>query len=134
MPMNQGQTGVRKAPFARNLTVRFARDGTARLTGAIRFPAITPATAPYAPLLRALDTGAQAACADSDGDGRAGLTRLEGEFQVATTGARVPVILTPTEHDVDADGVYEVALQIDDVTLTGETRFRVPRERPPRRR
>ena len=132
--MNQGQIPMREAPFALNLTVRFARDGTARLSGAIRFPAITTATAPYAPLLAALNTGARAACADSDGDGTVGLTRLEGEFLVVATGDRVPVVLTPTEHDVDANGIYAVALQIDDVTLTGDTRFRVPRERPPRRR
>ena len=125
---------MRNAPFALNLVVRIAPDGSARLSGAVRFPKITAATAPYAPVIIALNTGAQASCADSDGDGAAGLTRLETEFRVAATGDRVPVVLTPTKHDVDADGVYEVALQIGDAIVTGETRFRVPRERPPRRR
>ena len=131
-PLNQGQTGVRNAPISLDLTVKFKPDGTALATGSIQSStgaAITTATAPYVPMLAVSKQIVDASCADLDGDGTAGLARLEADFRDIATGDRVPVVLTPVKHDVDDDGVYVVDVRIGDETLTGDTRFRLDDDR-----
>lgn len=126
MPMNQGQTGVR-APFELDLRLAFAPDGAPRLNGVIRFhddPA-SAAPGPFAPVLVATRSVLDAACADIDNDGAGGLTRLAAEFQAAGSREPTRVVLAPAAHDVDADGIYTVALQIGQETLTGDARFRI---------
>ena len=128
MPLNQGPTGVRNEPFVLDLAVKIKPDGTALATGSIQSSigaAITTATAPYAPILAVSKQIVDAFCADLDGDGTAGLARLEADFQDVATGDRVPVVLTPVKHDVDDNGVYAVDVRIGDETLTGDTRFRI---------
>ena len=130
-PLNQGQTGVR-ALVDLDVQVKIARDGSARASGAIRIPA-DPAAAPlgpYSPLLIVAKTVVGVHCGDRDEDGKAGLTRLEGEFRDAA-GEPVYVILTVLAQDVDANGVYAVALQAGEAAVTGEARFRIVRERAP---
>lgn len=130
-PMNQGQTGVR-APFELDLRVEIGRDGRVRADGAIRIPdgPAAAALSPYVPMLVIAKNVVDASCADLGGDGRPGLARLEGGFRNAA-GEPVYVILTVLAQDVDANGVYAVALQIGDATATGEARFEVVRERAP---
>jgi hypothetical protein len=133
-PLNQGQTGVRGL-FALQLTVKIARNGSAQADGAIHI-ADDPAAAalsPYVPMLVIAKNVVGVTCADLDEDGRRGLSRLEADAEIVATGERVRVVLTPTEHDVDAAGVYSVALQIGDTTVTGETRFRIVDDAPPRK-
>jgi hypothetical protein len=131
--INQGYIGTREAPFALDLTVKIARDGSARADGVIRIPDDPAAgpLSPYAPLIVSAKTVLAASCLDLDGDGRRGLTRLAGEFRDAT-GEPVFVILTVPAHDVDANGTYAVALEIGETTATGDARFRVD-VKPPRK-
>jgi hypothetical protein len=69
--------------------------------------------------------GAQANCADADGDGSAGLARLEAGFRNVRSGRRIRLILEPTEHDVDVSGLYEFAVQLGEQRGTGIGRVRV---------
>jgi hypothetical protein len=97
------------------LTVRIAADGAARLHGTIRTPARRGTR-----LLKAARGGAQAACADADGDGAAGLVRLTATFRDVKTGARVPVVLVAAARDIVADGRYAVVLRVGQRTTNGE--------------
>lgn len=125
MPMNQGQIPL-DAPLELHLKAAFDMDGTAHVRGVIRPPGES------APILVATQSGAQGACADSDGDGTAGLVRLEADFRDAESRERFHIVLIPTEHDVDSSGVYRVDLKIGVETFTGDVRFRAPQDRPRR--
>ena len=117
---------AKNVSFTLNLAAKIAPDGTARLAGVIRLPPEpAAATAPSAPIIIAAGGAAEASCADLDGDGTGGLSRLAADFREIATGDRIPVVLVPIAHDVDANGVYAVTLQIGDETLTGNVRVRV---------
>jgi hypothetical protein len=77
---------------------------------------------------------ARIACADVDGDGAAGLVRLETTFRDTWSGERIDVVLAATGHDLDARGVYTIARQFGEETSTGEAQVRVRRDRPGRGR
>lgn len=124
-----------RAPFALNLRVKIARDGRARVGGVIGV-SDDPAAglSAYTPLLVTVKTYRyRATCADLDGDGGRGLEQVETEMRAVKTGEVVRVVLTPTEHDVDANGVYAVALQVGEATVTGDASFRIAGNRPPRK-
>lgn len=106
---------------ALRLTAGITADGTARVLGAIR-----ARDAAGTRLLKAARGGAQTACADTDGDGTAGLTRLAASFRDAKTGARVPVIITSTGDDIDATGVYAVNVRVGKRTMSGEVFVKLP--------
>lgn len=116
-----------RAPFALHLRLAFTADGTPRLNGVVRIPddPAPAAPGPFAPVLIATRSVLDAACADTDNDGAGGLTRLEAEFQPAGSRQPIRVVLAPLAHDIDANGVYTVALQIGQETLTGDARFRI---------
>jgi hypothetical protein len=117
---------ARNVSFTLNLTAKIGGDGTARLTGVIRLPA-EPATAASssAPVIFTASGAAEASCADLDGDGTGGVSRLAADFREIATGDPISVVLIPIEHDVDANGAYAVTLRIGDETLTGDARVRV---------
>jgi hypothetical protein len=112
--------------LALRFAVKISVDGTARMHGAIRVRDDAGRHRLVA------NGGAQTACADSDGDGTAGLVRLAAEFRDAKTGALVPMVLSPTEHDIDAGGTYAVSLRIGEETVTGEVFVKLPGRVPGR--
>lgn len=103
-------------PVDLRLQLAFAPDGTARVRGTIR------QRGNAMPLLEAARGDARTVFADADGDGTAGLVRLNADFRDVETGKRVRVVLAPTEHDIDASGDYAVELQIDESGMIGDIR------------
>jgi hypothetical protein len=128
--------GVHSQARARlQLQVTFAPDGTARADGVIRIhddaaaggSATTGILAPYVPMLAVAKRVVGADCDDADGDGTAGLVRLELASR-SKRGDTVPIVLTAARSDVDASGTYPIALRIGTETGTGEARVRLSRE------
>ena len=130
--------GIHSAQFHLRLTI--AADGTAEAQGVILLhddPAVvgsatTGILAPYVPMLAIARQEVQATCADSDGDGTAGLERLEMTGHSVRSGDRVPVVLTATGEDIDDSGRYAIDLQIATETGSGEARVRLIQDRPGR--
>ena len=114
---------VMPGAFPRQLLLRaaFEPDGSTRVFGVIH-----GADDARRQLLRVRGAG-QSSCADSDVDGTPGLTQLATDFQDIKTGERVRFVLTPTEHDIDASGVYRVTIQLGEETVTSDARVRVDR-------
>lgn len=107
-----------------NLAATFDADGTTRVRGVIRID--DPERRQN---LVARGTG-QSSCADSDGDGTGGLTRLAAEFRDARTKRPVQVVLrSPPTQDIDASGVYLATLTVGDSTTTLAALIGVERDR-----
>ena len=117
-------------PLAMRLDLVIASNGSARVEGTIR---VRLGEDSGSRTLIAQGTG-QARVADADGDGIAGLARLEADFRDAASGRRVGVVLFPTGPDIAASGDYEVTIVIGGEALTGLTAIRVGRARLSRRR
>ena len=117
-------------PLAVSLDLAIAADGSSRVDGTIRGRLGEDSDSRT---LIALGTG-QARVADADGDGVAGLVRLEADFRDAASGGRVGVVLLPTGPDIDASGDYEVTIVIGGEALTGLIAARVSPKRRRRRR
>ena len=117
-------------PLAMRLDLVIASNGSARVDGTIR---VRLGEASGSRILIAQGTG-QARVADVDGDGVAGLTRLEADFRDAASGSRVGVVLFPAGPDIDASGDYEVTIVIGKEALTGLTAARIGAARRVRRR
>lgn len=115
---------------ALRFTVRVGATGTARATGVIRLEDDAGRR-----ILVAEPGGTQASCADTDGDGVAGLVRLSAGFRDVETGTRFDVVLVPTGPDIGVSGVYELILQVGaEAPTTGTGFVRVQPFRRPRGR
>jgi hypothetical protein len=65
-------------------------------------------------LLLAVPDGANATCADSDGDGVAGVTRIEATFRDVESGRRLLTVLTPRDGEADERGRHAAIMRIGD--------------------
>lgn len=121
-----------------NLQLTIASDGSARMDGAILVVSAldTPLPGGGRPTrLAATGTPARADCADANGDGKAGLIRVTADFVDVRSGERIPVVLeTAAGEEIDASGIYRIALQIGEERAAVETRVRVGPGRRPRTR
>jgi hypothetical protein len=73
-----------------------------------------------------LESGAtSAACADTDGDGVAGLTGVEVAFGDVRSGEVVFASIAPHAGEIDESGRHAVTLRIDDESLNGEALVRL---------
>jgi hypothetical protein len=71
---------------------------------------------------------AQAACADANGNGRSGLTRLAFASHDPRTGQRVPIVLAPRKgEEIDQSGAGFVAIEIGETVATAEVDVRLRR-------
>lgn len=77
-------------------------DGTARGHGAIHVRDGTSNT------ILVADGSADASCADTDGDGTAGLARMTFELRDIRTGARLTAEISPIAGDIDRQGRVKV--------------------------
>lgn len=59
----------------------------------------------------------QATCADTDGDGIAGITFLQLTGRIPDTGDEVLVAFVAGDHDLDERGTYDVRLAIGDLNV-----------------
>ena len=82
-------------------------DGSARGHGAIHIRDEDSSTTLVS------DGSADATCADSDGDGTAGLVRLSFGLQDARTGEFSLGVVFPTRGDIDESGRYRVRFLYD---------------------
>jgi hypothetical protein len=114
---------------ALRFTVRIRGDGTARVTGTIRLEDDKGRR-----ILVAERGGANASCADTNGDGVAGLVRLEAVFRNAKAKRRVLVVLVPAGADIGASGVHDLILQVgEEAPVTGTGFVRVSQDSIPQR-
>jgi hypothetical protein len=75
-------------------------------------------------VLVAEGAGGTAACADTDGDGIAGLVALTVPFRDTRTGASVPVRITPSgAQDLDESGAYRLTVAFEERVVEIEVRF-----------
>jgi hypothetical protein len=65
------------------------------------------------------------ACADTDGDGIAGLTEIEVAFGDVRSGEVVFASITPDAGEIDESGRHAVTLRINDESLSGEALVRL---------
>jgi hypothetical protein len=137
---NSSMNGVFAPPNTPRLDLAIAPDGSARLDGAIPFPS------GHGFILLAAEPGtARCACADADGDGHAGLIRVEFLARDPRSGELVPVTLAPAEElqDIDRPGRYEFEVRVGDqpgmvtvlvIPAQRRRKRRRQRRRKPRRR
>jgi hypothetical protein len=111
------------------LRVTFATDGTPTVRGTVRIPDRAGWTT-----LVAQPSGAQASCADANGNGDPGITALTFFARDTATGEQLTIGLAPfATEDIDRAGRYDIILRVGDL----ERRLRVavrPRERRRRAR
>jgi hypothetical protein len=93
------------------LFVLIDRDGNERAQGAALLRDGTANT-----YLVAEPQGASATCADADGDGTAGLTRLAVGLRDAQTGARSTAVISPLAGELDASGRYLGVIRVHNTT------------------
>lgn len=111
-------------PVELRLRVSIDRAGIASVRGVVREPGRT------APVLIATGDPAQAACADIDNDGAAGLTRLAAGFR--ETGTREPVrVVIEFLDDVDTSGIYQARVTIGESGMIGDIRTVIAAEPAP---
>jgi hypothetical protein len=68
----------------------------------------------------------QASCADVDGDGIAGLTRLVAAFRDTATQTSHRIVLSPVGADIDASEKRDITLEISGIrTFKGQAFIRV---------
>jgi hypothetical protein len=67
-------------------------------------------------------------CADADGDGRAGLVRLEMTSRGGPDGDPVPIVLIVTRSDLDHNDTYPIELRIGTESGTGKAHAKLSRE------
>ena len=107
-----------------NLRVTIARDGSARMDGAILVVSALDGPMPLddpgrTRRLAAQGTAAQASCADADGDGHSGIVHIAANLEDAHSGDPAPVVLeTLPGQDIDEPGIYPLALAIGDERWT----------------
>jgi hypothetical protein len=95
------------------LRANVTRNGTAHVHGTIR----TGDDDADGRRLLAARGGGEASCADADGDGRGGLTRLAADFRDGQDREPVHVIVqTLPGQDIDSSGVYSVLLHRGGIT------------------
>jgi uncharacterized repeat protein (TIGR01451 family) len=106
-------------------TFTIRNDGTAEAHG---FALLRDAAAGVTPIpsrLLLVESGdTAAACADADGDRRAGLTGIEVTFKDIRSGEFVFAAITPDAGEIDESGRHPVTLRIDDESLRGEALVR----------
>ena|SRR5215213_6485206 len=108
---------------ALRLTLRIA-DGTAHVRGTIRLENDEGRR-----ILVAERGDADASCADSNGDGVAGLVWLKAEFRDAKTKRRVDVVVVPTGGDLGVSGVHGLIVQVgEEAPVTGTGFVRVSQD------
>lgn len=96
------------------LGLAIAPDGSARVDGVVPFPSGHGFV-----LLAAQPGAARCACADADGDGRAGLTRVEFLARDPRSGELVPVALASLEgEDIARVGRYGLEVRVGDERAT----------------
>lgn len=106
--------------LAPRFQVKFAADGTARVRGTIHLKADAERR-----VLEGEGGGAQVECSDLDGDGSAGLVRLEAEFRDVRADKRVRVVLEAQERDIAASGIYPVSVHIGGLDAQGDVEVRL---------
>jgi hypothetical protein len=62
----------------------------------------------------------RSSCADTDGDGMAGIILLETVYRNVRSGEKVLVTITPVGTDIDQRDTYTLMVQIGDEVLTVE--------------
>lgn len=128
---------ARQPPVTLRLTFRMQTNGAARGSGEIRAAAEAApaaATAPYTPVLIAVRQVIEAACADLDGDGKAGLTTLSLDVRDPASGDRIPIVLQSPGREISASGVYKTVLRVGTETFTSDVRVHLTRDRDRRHR
>lgn len=98
------------------LVAEVAEDGTAHLGGTARVAAGDGGFDE----LKAEPGTSRASVADFDGDGRAGIVLLTGDFRSARAKALVPVAIHPVGGDIDERGTYLLTVRIDEISTTVE--------------
>jgi hypothetical protein len=80
------------------------------------------------PVLVSASSNTHASCADTDGDGNAGVVSLGSDFRHPRTGEIVPVVFVPTTGDIDSPGIYDFAATIGNDTLvfSAKVNYRIP--------
>lgn len=73
-------------------------------------------------VLVALRGGAQASCADADGDGTAGVTAVTIEFGQPRGDARIVATIVPDRDEIDDDGWHPVTIQVGDTSIGGQAK------------
>jgi hypothetical protein len=102
--------------------------GNAQAHGTVHIP---EGTAPQ--VLIAQPQGTRASCADTDGDGIAGLTSLELLVRNVRSGELVPVVVVPDRGEIDEPGWHAITVRISNRVIAGRARVSLPGQvpRPP---
>ena len=122
------------------LDVTIAPDGSGEVHGEIQLHAEPtageqPTRGAVEPTVFVVRDVVQAVCADTDGDGTAGLVRLQVEIRPESQRGRqifqrkFTRIVGGPLFDIDASGSYAVEVQIGDETGSGEVRVRLSQDR-----
>lgn len=92
--------------------LRFSADGTSEVRGTVHSRDDTSHTVLIA------ETLPNATCADSDGDGTAGITVLQVAGRNPETGDEVLMSVAAGDHDLDERGEYDVRLEVGNLTTS----------------
>jgi hypothetical protein len=125
-----------------DLRLTIAPDGTARMDGAILVVSALDGPMPLddsgSPRrLMANGTDAQASCADTDGDGHAGIVQIAADLEDAQSGETARIVLeTVPTRDIDKRRTYPLTLVIGDERwlLEGRVTLGPTRQRHKRRK
>jgi len=102
--------------------VRLDEDGVAETDGVARIRDGTSNT-----ILVAESVPTSASCADTDGNGRGGVTMLHFAMRDARTGQSVAVSIIPNDGDVDDDGQHSTTIVVGARTFVEDLSWRARR-------